>query len=75
MMHVEFMKNFFSPIRANFWVLDSFRPTQEKNVSLLLSRHHVRRVHEKFSFADSTDLMGIILISSSWAEKRLISTF
>ena len=65
-MSVEFMKNIFSPIRANWWVLDSFRPPEPKNVSFLLSRHHVRPVHEKFSFADSSDLMGIRLISASW---------
>ena len=59
-------ENFFRPIRANWWVLDSFRPPEPKNVSFLLSRHHVRPVHEKFSFADSSDLMGIRLISASW---------
>ena len=40
-------KMFFSPIRANWWVLDSFSPPEPKNVSFLLSRHDVRRVHEK----------------------------
>ena len=75
MMYVEFMKNFFSPIRANYSVLDSFRPPVDKNVSFLFSTHHMRPVHEKFSFADSSDLMGIRLISASWAEKSLISTF
>ena len=59
---------FLSPIRANYWVLDSFRPPEHKNVSFLLSRHHVRPVHKKFSFADSSDLMGIRLISASWAK-------
>ena len=49
MMYVEFMKNFFSPIRASLWLLDSFRPPQPKNVWFLLSRHDVHRVHEKFS--------------------------
>ena len=48
-MYVEFMKIFFLPIRANGWVLDSFRPPEPKNVWSLLSRHDVRRVHEKFS--------------------------
>ena len=28
MMYVEFMKNFFSPIRAKWWVLESFRPPE-----------------------------------------------
>ena len=48
-MSVEFMKNIFSPIPASWWVLDSFRPPEPKNVWFLLSRHDVRRVHEKFS--------------------------
>ena len=65
---------FFRPIRANWWVLDSFRPPEPKNVSLLLSRHHVRRVHEKYLLADSSQLMGVRLISASWAQKRLIPT-
>ena len=38
---------FFSPIRANWWVLDSFSPREPKNVWFLLSRHYIRRVHEK----------------------------
>ena len=42
-------ENFFRPIRANCWVLDSFRPPEPKNVWFLLSIHDVRRVHEKFS--------------------------
>ena len=75
MMYVEFMKNFFLADSANYSVLDSFRPPEDKNVSFLLSRHHVRPIHEKFSFADSRNLMGIRLISASLAKKRLISTF
>ena len=31
-MYLEFMKTFFSPIRANWWVLESFRPAEHKNV-------------------------------------------
>ena len=38
---------FFSPIRANSWVLHSFRPPEPKNVWFLLSRHDIRGVHEK----------------------------
>ena len=41
-------KIFFSPIRASWWVLDSSRPPEPKNVWFLLSRHDVCRVHEKF---------------------------
>ena len=46
-MYVEFMRNVFSPIRANSWVLDSCSPPEPKNVWFLLSRHDIRRVHEK----------------------------
>ena len=42
-------KIFFSPIRAGYWLLDSFWPPEPKNVWFLLSRYHVHRVHEKFS--------------------------
>ena len=49
MMYVEFMKIFFSPIRAGYMLLDSFWPPEPKNKWLLLCRHDVRRVHEKFS--------------------------
>ena len=107
-------KNFFSPIRAMWWVLDSFRLPEPKNVSFLLSRDHVRRIHEKnfsgrfeltdgcwthFGFLspktfhsyfidimyvefmrkffqdDSSELMGVRLISASWAQKRFIPNF
>ena len=68
-------ESFFRPIRANWWVLDSFRPPEPKNVSFLLSRHHVRRVHEKYLLADSSQLMGFRLNSVSWAQKRFIPTF
>ena len=40
---------FFSPIRTNWWMLESFRNPEPKNVRFLPSRHDVRRVHEKFS--------------------------
>ena len=41
-------KVFFSPIRGNRWLLDSFRPPETKNVWFLISSNDVRRVHEKF---------------------------
>ena len=75
MMYLEFMKSFFSPIRANWWVLGSLRPPEPKNVWFPLSRHDVPRVHEKFFLADSSELMGVSVISASWAQKRLIPTF
>ena len=42
-------KIFFWTIRASWWLSDSFRPPEPKNVWFLLSRHDVRRVYEKFS--------------------------
>ena len=74
-MYLEFMKSFFSPIRANCWVLESFRPSEPKNVWFALSRHDVSRVHEKFFVADTSELMGVRVISASWGQKRLIPTF
>ena len=42
-------KIFFSPIRASYWLLDSFWPPEPKNVWFLPSTHDIHRVHEKFS--------------------------
>ena len=56
-------KIFFSPIPASWWLLDSFRLPEAKNVWFLLSRYDVRRV------------MGVRLILAFWAQKRLILTF
>ena len=54
-MYVDFIKNFFLAIRANWWVLESFRPREPKNVWFPLSRHDVPRVHEKFFLADPSE--------------------
>ena len=43
MMYIELT------IGASYWLLHSFWPPDPKNVSFLLSRHDVRRVHETFS--------------------------
>ena len=43
------MKNSLARRLERAYLLDSFRPPEAKNVSFLLSRHDVRRVHEKFS--------------------------
>ena len=75
MIYLEFMKSFYSPIRANWWVLVSFRFPEPKNVWFPLSRHDVRRVHEKFFVDDSNELMAVGVNSVSWAQKRLIATF
>ena len=75
MMYVAFVKNFFSPILENWFALESFRPPEPKNVWFPLCRHDVRRVHEKFFLHDSSEMMGVRVISASWAQKRLIATF
>ena len=49
MLYVEFEKNFSDADRATWWQLEPFRPPEAKSVWFQLSRHDVRRVHEKFS--------------------------
>ena len=72
MMYLEFMNSFFSPIRANWWVLGSFRPSEPKNVySHFLEMMYVEFI-KSFFVADSRKLMGVRVISASWAQKRLI---
>ena len=73
MMYVAFVKNVFSPIRAICWALESFRPPEPKNVWFPLCRHDVRRVHEKFFSRRFEPMMGVRVISASWAQKRLIA--
>ena len=60
-------ESFFSPIWANWWVLESFQRPEPKNVWFPLSRHDVRRVNKKFFRADSRKLIGVRVISASWA--------
>ena len=74
-MYVAFMKNFFSPIRANWCGLDSFRSLEPKKVySHFLDMMYVELI-KKFFLADSRELMNVRVISASWAQKRLIPTF
>ena len=68
-------KIFFWPIRASYWLLDSFWPPERQNVWFLLSRHDVRRVHEKFLIADSSELMAVRFFSVLWPQKRFVPTF
>ena len=67
-------KIFFSPIAASWSLLDSFWHPEPKNKWFLLCRHDVRRVHENFLLADSSELMAVGLILASWSQKRLIPT-
>ena len=73
-MHVEFMKIFFSPIRASWWLLDSFCHPEPKNKWLLLCRQDLRRFHENFLLAYSSELTAVRLILASWAQKQVIPT-
>ena len=69
MIHVEFMKNFLSPIRASWWVLDPFRPPERKTFdSYFLDMMYVELM-KNFFLADSKELMAVRLISASWAQK------
>ena len=65
MMYLDFMKSFFSSIRPNWWVLESFRPSEPKNDWFQVSRHDVPRVHENFFLAGSSKLMGLRVIFAS----------
>ena len=75
MMYVDFKKIFFLAGSRELIAVESFRFPEPKNVWFPLSRHDVRRVHEKFFLADSSELMGVSVITASWAQKRLIPTF
>ena len=74
-MYLEFMKSFFSPILANWWVLESFRfPSPKTFDSHFLDMMYVEFIKSSF-LADSREMMGVRVISVSWAPKRLIPTF
>ena len=68
-------KIFFSPIRASWWLLDSFRPSEPKNVDFFFLDKVYVECMKNFLLADSSELMVVRLISASWAQKRLIPTF
>ena len=56
---------FFSPIRANCWVLESFRPPEPKNVySHWLDMMYVE-LKKNIFLTDSSELMGVRIISAS----------
>ena len=75
MMYVDFMKIFFSPIRASWLLLESFRPPEPKTFdSYLLDMMYVEFM-KNFSLTDTSELMAVWLISATWAQKRFIPTF
>ena len=67
-------KIFFSPIRASWWLLDSFWHADSKNNWFLLCRRDVRRVDEKFSSRRSSELKAVRLILGFWTQKQVIPT-
>ena len=83
------MKNFHFADSSELMAVRLISASEPKNVWFEVSIHVLRRVHEKFSFlemmyvefiknfllADSIELMAVRLISSSWAQKRLIPSF
>ena len=74
MIYVGFMKNFFLDDTSELLAVLPISASWAQNVSFLLSRHHVRRVPEKYLLAYFSQLMRVRLISASWAQKRLILT-
>ena len=68
-------KIFFSPIRASYWLLDSFWPPEPKNVWFLLSTHDIHRVHEKFFSRRYERADGFYSHFGLLTQKRLIPTF
>ena len=68
-MYVEFMKNFFSSIRAIWWLLDSFwHPEPKTSDSYFVDIMYVEFM-KNFFLADSSELMAVRLILASWAQK------
>ena len=64
---------FLSPIRASWWLLDSFRPPEQNTFdSYFLDMMYVELL-KNFLLADSNELMTVRLISASWAHFALLS--
>ena len=65
MMYVEFVKIFFSPIRASGWLIVSLRPPEPKTFdSYFLDMMYVEFM-KNFRLAGSSVLMAVRLISAS----------
>ena len=75
MMYVGFMKNFFLPIRASYRLFNPFRLPEAKTFDSYSTDIMYVEFMKKFFQADSSELMGVRLISASWAQKRFIPTF
>ena len=68
-------KIFLSPIRASWWLLESFGLLSSKTFdSYFLDMMYVELM-KNFPLEDSNDQMAVRLILALWAQKRLIPTF
>ena len=74
-MYVGFLKNFFSPIRASYWLLDSVWLMRPKTFDSYFLDMIYLGFMKNFLLADSSELLAVRLISATWAQKRLIPTF
>ena len=74
MMYVEFMKIFYSPIRAMWWLLDSFWILSPKTSDSYFLRMMFVEFMKNFFLADSSELMAVRLTFASWAQKQMIPT-
>ena len=57
MMYLEFMKNFFPPIRASSWLLESYRAPEPKNVDFYFLDMMYVEFTKNFLLADSSKLL------------------
>ena len=65
---------FFSPIRAWYWLLDSFwHPEPKKSDSYFVDMMYVEFM-KNFLPADSSVVLAVRLILASWAQKQMIPT-
>ena len=74
MMYVEFMKNFFSPIQASWWLLDSFGILSPKTSDFYFVDMMYVEFMKNFLRAVSSERMIVRLILASWAQKQVIPT-
>ena len=75
MLYVEFIKSFLPADPSELLLLSSFWPPEPKNVWFLLSTYVVRRVHEKFSSPDSSELLAVRTHFGLLGPKTLIPNF
>ena len=68
-------KILIAPIRASWWLLESFRSPEPKNVWFLFQDMMYLGLMKNFRLSDSSELLAIRLVLTYWCQKRLIPTF